>query len=102
MAAKKGSPIHVTGAGKVTYIGYKHGYGKSMEVSHGSHLVTLYAHMDKFNPALKLGATLHQHDIIGYVGATGLATGPHLHYEIRRNGVPQNPMKNINVSETKI
>jgi murein DD-endopeptidase MepM/ murein hydrolase activator NlpD len=89
-AAPTGTPIKAAGDGKVIHHGYKGGYGKAIIIQHGGNITTLYAHMSRFSKA-RIGSRVRQGDIIGYVGSTGLATGPHLHYEYRRNGMHMNP-----------
>lgn len=91
-AAGTGTPIRVTGDGKVVFRGVKGGYGRVVVVQHGQKYSTLYAHMSKYGKYGK-GTSVKQGQIIGYVGKSGLATGPHLHYEFRVNGVHQNPLK---------
>ncbi len=89
-AAPTGTPIKAAGNGKIVHRGRKGGYGNTVIIQHGGNITTLYAHMSRFSKA-RIGSRVKQGDIIGYVGATGLATGPHLHYEYRRNGVHMNP-----------
>ena len=91
-AARTGTPVKATGAGKVTFIGKKGGYGKVIFIRHGGKYTTVYGHLSKFSRKLKNGSKVKQGQIIGYVGSTGLATGPHLHYEFRVNGVHRNPL----------
>jgi len=91
-AAPPGTPIRATGDGKVIFRGTKGGYGHTVIIRHGSSYSTLYAHMSRFNNKVRLGRTVHQGQVIGYVGSSGLATGPHLHYEFRVNGVHRNPL----------
>lgn len=91
-AAKKGTPIYAAGDGKVIFKGKKGGYGKVMILQHGSKYTTLYAHLNSYNRKLKVGSKVSQGQTIAYVGKTGLATGPHLHYEFRVNGVHRNPL----------
>jgi len=91
-AAPTGTPIKSTGAGKVIFRGLKGGYGKVVIIQHGGKYTTLYAHMSRFAPKIKTGSRIKQGQIIGYVGQTGLASGPHLHYEFRVNGVHRNPL----------
>lgn len=91
-AAPKGTPIMATGDGKITFLGRKGGYGRVIIISHAGKYSTLYGHMSKFRRGLKRGKRVKQGDVIGYVGMSGLATGPHLHYEFRVNGVHRNPL----------
>jgi len=90
-AAKTGTPIKATGEGKIIWRGTKGGYGKCVIVQHGSNITTLYAHMSNYRKGQRSGSRIKQGDVIGYVGKTGLASGPHLHYEFRLNGVHKNP-----------
>ncbi len=91
-AAPRGTPIRATGDGKIIHQGRKGGYGKTVIIQHGSQYSTLYAHLSKYARHAKSGQKIKQGQIIGYVGSTGLATGPHLHYEFRINGVHRNPL----------
>jgi murein DD-endopeptidase MepM/ murein hydrolase activator NlpD len=91
-AAPRSTPIKSTGDGKIVFKGNKGGYGKTLIIQHGSGYQTLYAHMNGFRRGLKVGSYVRQGQIIGYVGSSGLATGPHLHYEFRINGVHRNPL----------
>ena len=92
-AASTGTPIKATGDGKVVHRGRKGGYGKTIILRHGNTYTTLYAHMSKYARKTGVGSRVKQGQIIGYIGSTGLATGPHLHYEFRVNGVHRNPLK---------
>ena len=91
-AAPRGTPIRATGDGKIVYRGRKGGYGKTIIIQHGSRYSTRYAHMKNYARGMKNGKRVKQGQIIGYVGSTGLATGPHLHYEFRLNGAVRNPL----------
>ena len=91
-AASTGTPIRATGDGKVIFRGIKGGYGNVVILQHGSKYSTLYGHMSRFARGIYGGRQVHQGQVIGYVGMTGLATGPHLHYEFRVNGVHRNPL----------
>lgn len=91
-AAPTGTPIKSAADGKISFIGVKGGYGNSVEITHGHKYSTFYAHLSRFGKKLKHGSTVKQGQIIGYVGKTGLATGAHLHYEFRINGVHHNPV----------
>ncbi len=91
-AAPTGTPIRATGDGKVVTRGTTGGYGKTVVLQHGSQYSTLYAHLSSYARGIKAGSRVRQGQVIGYVGQTGLATGPHLHYEFRVNGVHRNPL----------
>jgi len=91
-AAITGTPIKATADGKITFRGRKGGYGNVVIIQHGQRYSTLYAHMSKFKRKQKVGFRITQGDIIGYVGKSGLATGPHLHYEFRVDGIHRNPL----------
>lgn len=91
-AASRGTPIRAAGDGKLTFKGTKGGYGKAIFIQHGGKYTTVYAHMSRYARGMKKGKRVKQGQVIGYVGSTGLATGPHLHYEFRVNGVHRNPL----------
>ncbi|HKK28163.1 MAG TPA: M23 family metallopeptidase [Gemmatimonadota bacterium] len=91
--ANRGTPIHATGAGVVTRAGWWDGYGRMVEVRHNSMYRTRYAHMSGVAKGIHPGVRVKQNQIIGYVGMTGLATAPHLHYEFLVNGVQRDPKK---------
>ncbi len=90
-AAPSGTPIKAAGKGKVIFAGVKGGYGNVIIVQHGRRYTTLYAHMRGFAKGIRVGTRVNQGQTIGYVGSSGLATGPHLHYEFRIDGVHRNP-----------
>jgi len=90
-AAQPGTPVMVVGDGVVLRVGTFGGYGKLVEVRHADGVVTRYGHLSRFATGLRPGSRVSQGQCIGYVGATGLATGPHLHYEFRVNGVATDP-----------
>ncbi len=91
-AASTGTPIKATGDAVVEERGYISGYGNTIILRHGSLYTTLYGHMSAFANGTTVGQRVEQGEIIGYIGSTGLATGPHLHYEFRINDVHQNPL----------
>ncbi|GAB4358252.1 MAG: peptidoglycan DD-metalloendopeptidase family protein [Gammaproteobacteria bacterium] len=91
-AAAIGTPIKASGDGKVIFAGNKGGYGKTVMIRHGQTYTTLYAHMSRIARGIRSGKRVRQGQTIGYVGRSGLATGPHLHYEFRVNGVHRNPL----------
>lgn len=92
-AARRGTPVSSSGDGKIVFKGKKGGYGNVVIVKHGSRYSTLYAHLSRFAKKIYVGRRVKQGEIIGYVGSTGLATGPHLHYEFLVNGVHRNPLR---------
>jgi len=89
-AAHIGTPVYATGDGKIKLAGRDGGYGNAVIISHGYGYETLYAHMSKIKA--RRGQSVKRGDIIGYVGSTGLSTGPHLHYEIHKDGKPIDPV----------
>ena len=91
-AAPTGTEIKSTADGKISFLGTKGGYGNTIEIEHGGKYSTLYAHLSKFSRRLKIGTLVKQGEVIGEVGQSGLATGPHLHYEFRINGLHINPL----------
>ena len=91
-AAPTGTPVRSTADGVIEFAGRQNGYGNAVIVRHGGVNSTLYGHLSRFAPAARPGARVAQGEVIGYVGMTGWATGPHLHYEFRVNNRPQNPL----------
>jgi murein DD-endopeptidase MepM/ murein hydrolase activator NlpD len=90
-AAPVGTPVRAAGEGRVKFAGQQGGYGNVVELEHGSGVVTVYGHLSRFAKNLRRGQRVELGQVIAYVGATGLATGPHLHYEYRVHGVHKNP-----------
>ena len=90
-AAPTGTPVHAAGDARVSFEGTRGGYGNAIVLLHTNSVSTLYGHMSRFAKGVRMGSHVNQGDIIGYVGMTGLATGPHLHYEYLMNGVHMNP-----------
>ena len=90
-AAPKGTIIKASGDGKVIFKGVKSGYGNVIILQHGENITTLYAHMSRFAASIEKGQRVKQNQTIGFVGSSGLATAPHLHYEYRIKGTHQNP-----------
>jgi murein DD-endopeptidase MepM/ murein hydrolase activator NlpD len=90
-AAPSGTAIHAAGDGRVEFRGWQNGYGNVVILDHGRHYSTLYGHMSRI-AGLRVGEHVHQGETIGYVGMTGLATGPHLHYEFRVDGTHRDPL----------
>ncbi len=92
-AAPKGTPIHSIGDGIVIFVGRKGGYGRRVEIKHNSVYTTGYAHMSRFAKGIKKGDFVKQGQLIGYVGMSGTATGPHLDFRVYKNGSPIDPLK---------
>jgi murein DD-endopeptidase MepM/ murein hydrolase activator NlpD len=90
-AAPTGTPVHAAGDGRISFAGRHGGYGNAVVLAHSNSVSTLYGHMSRFAKHIRVGTHVQQGDVIGYVGMTGLATGPHLHYEYLVNGVHKNP-----------
>ena len=88
--APTGTPIKAAGSGRVRFAGWKGGYGRTVILQHGDNITTLYAHMSRLGKGIKNGTRVKQGETIGYVGSSGMVTGPHLHYEFRVNGTPRN------------
>ena len=92
-AAKKNTPVKASGDGVISFIGRQSGYGRTVEIKHGGNIKTLYAHLEKFNTKLKVGSKVKQGEIIAYVGDSGQATGPHLHFEFWQGEIRTDPVK---------
>ncbi|MDO8345553.1 MAG: peptidoglycan DD-metalloendopeptidase family protein [Cellvibrio sp.] len=106
-AAVRGTPIRSTGNGKIAFAGRKNGFGNTVIIQHGQGIETLYGHMNGFAKGVRSGSRVSQGDVIGYVGSTGLASGPHLHYEFHVNGQVRNPVtvplpKSIGIEKTEL
>jgi len=91
-AAPTGTPIRAAFSGKVTYKNVRGGYGNFIELTHKDGITTRYAHMHEYADGIEMGSVVQAGDLIGYVGTTGLSTGPHLHFEIRQRGEPTDPL----------
>jgi murein DD-endopeptidase MepM/ murein hydrolase activator NlpD len=92
-AAPRGTPILAAGNGMIEAAGWHSGYGKQVRVAHANGYVTSYSHQTRIADGIKPGARVRQGQVIGYVGSTGLSTGPHLHYEVIVNGTKVDPMR---------
>lgn len=90
-AAPTGTPVRASGDGRVSFAGRRGGYGNAIVLAHTNSISTLYGHMSRFAKHIHAGSRVAQGDVIGFVGMTGLATGPHLHYEYLVNGLHKNP-----------
>ena len=88
-----GTPVSSIGDGSVVYKGWKGGYGNLLEIRHKNGFKTRYGHLSRYAAGMSNGKRVKMGEIIGYVGSTGLSTGPHLHFEMHKDGVPINPMK---------
>jgi murein DD-endopeptidase MepM/ murein hydrolase activator NlpD len=92
-AAPRGTPIWAPADGVIEYVGVKGGYGNVVEIRHAGSVSTLFGHLSGFASGIRRGARVSQGQTIAYVGATGWATGPHLHYEFKIAGAQQDPMR---------
>lgn len=101
-AARRGTPIHAAGSGKIVFAGYTRGYGNVIKISHGDGYMTLYAHQKSFRRGMKRGKYVKKGTIIGYVGTTGLSTGPHLHFGLYKHGRAINPARVVQVTTHKL
>lgn len=99
-AAPTGTPVRAAGDGRIRFAGVKGGYGNVLEIDHSRGIVTRYGHLSRFASGMRVGKRVDQGTVIAFVGMTGLATGPHLHYEYQVNGVFKNP-QSIKVAEVK-
>lgn len=90
--ARPGTPILATGDGHVSFAGYSAGYGKTIKIKHSNGLVSLYAHQKSFKSGIRSGSSVKQGDVIGYVGSTGLSSGPHLHFGMYSGSTPIDPL----------
>lgn len=91
--APKGTPIHATASGKIAFIGRQNGYGKVIFIKHNTTYSTVYAHQSRFEKGLRKGTAIEKGQVIGYVGSTGTSSGYHLHYELRANNQPVDPIQ---------
>lgn len=98
-AAPHGTPVYATAPGRISFIGRRGGYGRVVEIAHGSDTMTRYAHLSSTPEGLSIGDRVAAGDMIGRVGATGTATGPNLHYEVRVDGRPTDPMSEERLAE---
>ena len=92
-AAKRNTPVQASGDGVISFIGRQSGYGRTVEIKHGGNIKTLYAHLERFNTKLKVGSKVKQGEIIAFVGDSGQATGPHLHFEFWQGEIRSDPVK---------
>jgi murein DD-endopeptidase MepM/ murein hydrolase activator NlpD len=94
-AAPSGSPVVAVANGVVTFAGWEGGYGNLVRIKHASGVTSGYAHLSRIAPGIRTGRSVRQSELIGLVGQTGLATGPHLHFMMAKNGLPINPVPEL-------
>lgn len=100
-ASKKGTPVKSAGNGIISFVGQKNGYGNTVQIKHNSGYNTLYAHLNNF-ANIKVGQKISQGQIIGYVGSTGLSTGPHLHFGLYQNNKAIDPLSVIKIAKVSL
>lgn len=101
-AARRGTPIKAAGSGKIIYAARAGSYGNLVKIRHGDGYETRYAHMKSFRKGIRYGKFVKKGQVIGYVGTTGRSTGPHLHFELRKNGVALDPLKVVRITTKKL
>lgn len=101
-AANRGTPIKAAGSGKIIFAGRKGGYGKTVIIRHNDTYRTLYAHMNGYARGVRNGKWIKQGQTIGYVGNTGMSTGPHLHFGLYRNGRAINPLSKVKIKRNRL
>ncbi|WP_024953643.1 peptidoglycan DD-metalloendopeptidase family protein [Sulfurospirillum arcachonense] len=101
-AANRGTPIRAAGNGKLTYVGRKGGYGKTIMIRHQNGYKTLYAHMKGYRKGMRRGKWVKKGQVIGYVGSTGISTGPHLHFGLYKNNRAINPNSVVKITKSKL
>ncbi len=101
-AGPTGTPIRAAGAGTIRNKGWTGGYGRYIRIKHNNTYDTAYAHMSRYHPSIKQGGKVRQGQIIGYIGTSGRSTGPHLHYEVLKNGVHINPAQTLNLGSNRL
>lgn len=98
-AARKGTRVKASGNGRVSFVGRKGGYGKTVEIRHSNGYKTLYAHLNGYRKGLRRGKKVSKGQVIGYVGNTGISTGPHLHFGLYKNNRAINPNKVVKIAK---
>ncbi|MDO9266637.1 MAG: peptidoglycan DD-metalloendopeptidase family protein, partial [Sulfurimonas sp.] len=101
-AAGRGTPISAAGAGVISFIGSSRGYGNLIKIQHSDGYLTLYAHQNSFRKGIKRGSSVKQGQVIGYVGSTGLSTGPHLHFGLYKDNEAIDPLRVVQVTTKKL
>jgi murein DD-endopeptidase MepM/ murein hydrolase activator NlpD len=100
-ATRYGTPIKATASGKIVRIGRRGGYGNCISIKHSHGLQSLYAHMSRFKKGLHIGSYVKQGTVIGFVGSTGVSTGPHVHFGLYKHGKAINPARYVRADSTK-
>ena len=101
-AASRGTPIAAAGSGRIVFMAQTRGYGKLIKVQHSDGYMSLYAHQNSFRKGLRRGSSVKKGQIIGYVGSTGLSTGPHLHFGLYKNGTAIDPLRVVQLATKKL
>ena len=101
-AARRGTPIYAAASGRIIFAGRTRGYGNLIKIRHADGYVTLYAHQKKFRRGIRRGKRVRRNQVIGYVGTTGLSTGPHLHFGLYKNGRAVNPLRVVQITTKKL
>lgn len=101
-AARRGTPIYAAASGVVIFCGRSRGYGNLTKIRHADGYVTLYAHQKSFRRGIRRGKRVQRNQVIGYVGTTGLSTGPHLHFGLYKNGRATNPLRVVQITTKKL
>ncbi|MDQ1264056.1 MAG: hypothetical protein QG559_1057 [Campylobacterota bacterium] len=101
-AAGSGTPIMAAGDGKIAFVGFSSGYGNLIKIQHTEGLLTLYAHQKSFRKGVRSGVAVKKGDVIGYVGSTGVSTGPHLHFGLYKDGTAIDPLSVVQVTRQKL
>src|SRR6185436_5742650 len=101
-AAPAGTPVMAACSGRVTFAGWSGGFGRTIALSHGADMLTQYGHLSGFARGLRVGTFVSQGEIIGYIGSTGLATGPHLDFRLRKDGRYVDPTKLVDHEPSRV
>ena len=102
LGGRTGTPVYAAADGRVVYAGRLGGYGNVIKIRHRDGFLTLYAHLHKFRRGIKRGKYVKKGQVIGYIGSTGMSTGPHLHFGLYKNGRPMNPLGVIKITKKRL
>ena len=102
MGGRTGTPVYAAADGRVVYAGRLGGYGNVIKIRHRDGFLTLYAHLHKFRRGIRRGKYVKKGQVIGYIGSTGMSTGPHLHFGLYKNGRPINPLGVIKITKKRL